>query len=75
MAIRREFVIPLLTGLSLLMVGLVVAFTRGVVEAAALAVVVGVLAGAYLARRHARNHLVYSRKTRSDEDLRDTHRT
>jgi len=43
---------------------LVLVFTWGAVEAALLALVVGLLAGAYLVRRRARAHLLYSRRPR-----------
>ena len=70
MATGRESVIPLLTAISLLVITLlVVGFTHGVVEAAAVALVVGLLVGAYLARRHARAHLLYSRTRRSGTDV------
>jgi hypothetical protein len=73
MATGRESVIPLLTAVSLPVVALlVVGLSRGVVEAAAAALVVGLLVGAYLARRHARAHLLYSRTSRSGTDVDDT---
>jgi preprotein translocase subunit SecF len=74
MAIRRESVIPLLTGVCLLVVAVVIGFSHGVMEAVALALVVGLLAGAYLARRYARAHLLYSRTTRSGTEATTRHR-